>query len=130
MDKIWKSKLHRSLKIQFFRATVEGVLLNGAESWTLAKEMNNQLDGTYTRMLRATLGFTWRDHKTNKEQRKQRKTQQHNNSTTGKEVEVHRAHVEEKGRNSKSNASLGSEAGNKEEGKTCTYICGPAKEKH
>ena len=67
MDKIWKSNLHRSLKIQFFRATVESVLLYGAESWTLTKAMNNRLDGTYTRMIRAVLGFTWRDHKTNKE---------------------------------------------------------------
>ena len=67
MDKIWKSNLYRSLKIQFFRATVEGLLLYGAGSWTLTKAMNNRLDGTYTRMLRAILGFTWRDRKTNKE---------------------------------------------------------------
>ena len=67
MDKIWKSNLCRSLKIQFFRATVESVMLYGAESWTLTKAMSYRLDGTYTRMLRAVLGYTWRDRKKNKE---------------------------------------------------------------
>ena len=65
LDKIWKSKLQRKLKIQFFRYTVEIVLLYGAESWTLTNEMSRTLDGTYTRMLRAVLGFTWRDGITN-----------------------------------------------------------------
>lgn len=67
MDKLWKSNLQRSLKIQFFRATVESVLLYGAECWTLTNQMSNRLDGTYTRMLRAVLGVSWKDHKTNKE---------------------------------------------------------------
>lgn len=49
MDVIWKSTLNRKLKIQFFRATVESVLLYGAESWTLTKSMERHLDGTYTR---------------------------------------------------------------------------------
>ena len=61
LDKIWKSKLKRKLKIQFFRSTVESVLLHGAESWTLTRKKCRRLDVTYTRMLRAILGFTWRD---------------------------------------------------------------------
>ena len=32
LDKIWKSKLKRKLKIQFFRSTVESFWLYGAES--------------------------------------------------------------------------------------------------
>ena len=30
-------------------------------------KMRNRLDGTYTRMLRAVLGVSWKEHKTNKE---------------------------------------------------------------
>ena len=50
LDKIWKSKLKRKLKIQFFRSTVESVLLYGAERWTLTNEICRRLYGAYTRM--------------------------------------------------------------------------------
>ena len=30
-------------------------------------KMRNRIDGTYTRMLRAVLGVSWKEHKTNKE---------------------------------------------------------------
>ena len=64
MMKVWKSNLKNHLKIGFFRATVESVLLYGAECWTTT---GNRLDGTYTRMLRAVLGVSWKEHKTNRE---------------------------------------------------------------
>ena len=67
LDRIWKSELKRELKIQFFRTTIQSVLLYGAESWTLTNSMCRRLDGTYTIMLRAVVGFTWRDRKTNNE---------------------------------------------------------------
>ena len=67
MDKIWNSTLQDNVKIGFFRATLESVLLYGAETWTLTKKMNDRLDGTYTKMLRVVLGVSWRDHMTNKE---------------------------------------------------------------
>ena len=67
LDRIWKLKLKRELKIQFFRTTIQSVLLYGAESWTLTNSMCRRLDGTYTIMLRAVVGFTWRDRKTNNE---------------------------------------------------------------
>ena len=67
LDRIWKSKLKRELKIQFFRTTIESVLLYGAESWTLTNSMCRRLDGTCTLMLTAVVGFTWRDRKTNNE---------------------------------------------------------------
>ena len=65
IEKMWNSSLHRSLKLHFFRATVESVLLYGSESWTSA--MRDRVDGTYTKMLRRVLGYTWRDHVINKE---------------------------------------------------------------
>ena len=67
MTKIWKSSLKNELKIRFFRATVESVLLNGAEGWTLTKDLEKKLDGTYTKMLRAVRGISWRQHMTNDE---------------------------------------------------------------
>ena len=36
-------------------------------AYTMTGKMRNRLDGTYTRMLRAVLGVTWKEHKTNKE---------------------------------------------------------------
>ena len=36
-------------------------------AYTVTGNMGNRLDGTYTRMLRAVLGVTWKEHKTNKE---------------------------------------------------------------
>ena len=67
MEKVWNSNLPNHLKVGFFRATVESVLLYGAESWTLTGKMSDRLDGTYTKMLRAVLGVSWKDHKTNQE---------------------------------------------------------------
>ena len=66
LDKIWKSNLSRKLKIQFFRATVETVLLYGAECWTLTKQLQKRLDGCYTRLLRASLNISWKQRLTNK----------------------------------------------------------------
>jgi len=55
LDNIWKSNLPRRLDqlLNFFRATVESILLYGAETCTMTKE----LDGTYTRLLRQTLNI-------------------------------------------------------------------------
>ena len=58
-DKIWKTS---KIKIQFYRATIESVLLYEAESWTLTSRTSKRLDGTYTRMLRAVLGVSWKEH--------------------------------------------------------------------
>ena len=64
---IWKSNLNRQLKVRFFRASVETVLLYGSETWTLTNNLEKQLDGCYTRLLRAALNESWRNHMTNKE---------------------------------------------------------------
>eukprot|EP00794_Sanderia_malayensis_P000848 gene848-143_t len=44
---IWNSDMSRRYKINFFRATVESILLYGVESWTLTKALENRLNGTY-----------------------------------------------------------------------------------
>ena len=36
-------------------------------AYKVTGNMRNRVDGTYTRMLRAVLGVTWKEHKTNKE---------------------------------------------------------------
>ena len=66
LDKIWKSSLNHKLKVHFFRATVESVLLYGAETWTLTKQQEKRLDGSYTRLLRASLNISWKQRLTNK----------------------------------------------------------------
>ena len=50
LDVIWKSDITRATKIEFFRACVESILLYGAETWTLKKELQDRLDDTYTRL--------------------------------------------------------------------------------
>ena len=64
MDNIWKSDLPKRLKRNFFQAIVESVLVYGSSTWTLTKEQEKTLDGTYTRMLRAALNLSWEDHPT------------------------------------------------------------------
>ncbi|XP_068749563.1 transmembrane protein 180-like isoform X2 [Montipora capricornis] len=68
--KVWKSNLQNHLNVGFFRPLLK-VYCNRtfyfAECWTMTGKMRNRLDGTYTRMLRAVLGVSWKEHKTNKE---------------------------------------------------------------
>ena len=42
----------RDVKLQLFRATTETILLYGSSAWTLTKEEEKVLNGTYMRMLR------------------------------------------------------------------------------
>ena len=64
MNAIWKSNLPDSIKREFFRSTVETVLLYGSSTWTLTRKQEKTLDGTYTRMLRAVLNVSWKSHPT------------------------------------------------------------------
>ena len=66
LEKIWKSNLSMKLKRNLFTAVVESVLLYGSTTWTLTKKQASQLDGTYTRMLRAVLNISWKKHPTRK----------------------------------------------------------------
>ena len=48
----------------FFQAAVTSILLYGCTTWTLTKRLEKKLDGNYTRMLRAILNKSWRQHPT------------------------------------------------------------------
>ena len=65
MASIWSSNLPRSIKLSFFYATVESVLLYGSECWTLKPTLQKSLDGCYTRMLRVVLNISKSAHVTN-----------------------------------------------------------------
>ena len=47
-----------------YLAAVVSILLYGCTTWTLTKRLEKKLDGNYTRMLRAILNESWRQHST------------------------------------------------------------------
>ena len=55
------------MKRSFFEAAVVSILLCGCTTWTLTKRLEKKLDGNYTRMLRAILNKSWRQHPTRHE---------------------------------------------------------------
>ena len=61
---IRKSDLTDKMKHNFFQAAVVSILLYGCTTWTLTKRLKKKLDGNYTRMLRAILNKSWRQHPT------------------------------------------------------------------
>ena len=52
------------MKRSFFQAAVVSILLYGCTTWTLTKRLEKKLEGNYTRMLRAILNKSWRQHPT------------------------------------------------------------------
>ena len=52
------------MKRSFFQAAVTSILLYGCTTWTQTKRLEKKLDGNYTRMLRAILNKSWRQHPT------------------------------------------------------------------
>ena len=52
------------MKRSFFRAVVVSILQYGCTTWTLTKRLEKELDGNYTRMLRAILKKSWWQHPT------------------------------------------------------------------
>ena len=61
---IWKSDLTYKMKRSFFQAAVVSILLYGCTTWTVTKRQEKKLDGNYTRMLRAILNKSRRQHPT------------------------------------------------------------------
>ena len=61
---IWMSEKTDKMKRIFFKAAVVSILLYGCTTWTLTKRMAKKLNGNYTRMLRAILNKSWRQHPT------------------------------------------------------------------
>ena len=52
------------MKCSFFQPVVVSILLYGCTTWMLTKRLEKKLDGNYTRMLRAVLNKSWRQHPT------------------------------------------------------------------
>ena len=52
------------MKRSFFQAAVTSILLYGCTTWMLTKQLEKKLDGNYSRMLRAILNKSWRQHPT------------------------------------------------------------------
>ena len=52
------------MKRSFFQAAVVLILQYGCTTWTLTKRLEKKVDGNYTRMLRAILNKSWRQHPT------------------------------------------------------------------
>ena len=50
--------------MNFFQAAVVSILLYRCTTWTLTKRLEKKLDGNYTRILRAILNKSWRQHPT------------------------------------------------------------------
>ena len=61
---IRKSDLTDKIKRSFFQAAIVSILLYGCTKWTLTKRMEKNLDSNYTRMLRAILNKSSRQHLT------------------------------------------------------------------
>ena len=59
---IWKSDLTDEMKLSFFSSSIVLILLYGCTTWTLTKHMEKKYDSNYTRMLRAILNKSWRQH--------------------------------------------------------------------
>ena len=55
--------MSRGLKLCFFTATVESILLYGCEAWTTIESQESTINCTYTRMLQKALNV----HTTNEE---------------------------------------------------------------
>ena len=51
-------------KRSFFHAAVVSILLYGCTTWRLTKWLEKKQDGYYTRLLRAILNKSWRQHST------------------------------------------------------------------
>ena len=64
LSTIWKSDLTDKMKRSFFQAVVMSILLYGCTTWMLTKQLEKKLDSNYTRMLRAILNKSWRQHPT------------------------------------------------------------------
>ena len=48
LQKVWTSVISENMKVKFFRACVEPVLLYGSETWTMNKQFQKRLNGLYT----------------------------------------------------------------------------------
>ena len=61
---IWKPNLTDRMIRNFFQAAVVSILQYGCTTWTVTKRMEKKLNGNDTRMLRAILNKSWKQHMT------------------------------------------------------------------
>ena len=61
---IWKSDLTDKMNRSFFQAAIVSILLYRRTTWTLTKRLEKNLDSNYTRMLRAILNRSRKQHPT------------------------------------------------------------------
>ena len=54
----------KSVLLKAFTCFTRPLLLYGCTTWTLTKRLEKKLDGNYTRILRAILNKSWRQHPT------------------------------------------------------------------
>ena len=59
---IWKSDLSDKIKHNFFQAGVVSIPLYGCTTWILTKYIDKNLDGICTRIFRAILKKSWKQH--------------------------------------------------------------------
>ena len=64
MRNVWISDIGRPLRVALFKATIETVILYGAETLTLTQVLSTKLDGTYTKLLRYIFQRHWSEHPT------------------------------------------------------------------
>ena len=66
IDSYWLAIGHREVRPDhsFFQAGIVLILLYGCTTWMLTKRLGKRLDSNYTRMLRAILNRSWRQHPT------------------------------------------------------------------
>ena len=62
---LWTFFAEKEIKIRPFLYTVESVLLYNSNTWTLTKQLEKSLNGSYKRMLRRALIVSWKQQKTN-----------------------------------------------------------------
>ncbi|XP_038062571.1 uncharacterized protein LOC119733059 [Patiria miniata] len=67
LKKIWTSSLPKKLKLWYFQAAIETILLYGSETWILTAAQAKSLNGCYTRILRIAQNVNWKAHMTNTE---------------------------------------------------------------
>ena len=58
------SVLTDKIKRSFFQAVVVSIVPYGCTTWMLTKRMEKKFDGNYTRILRAILNKSWKQHPT------------------------------------------------------------------
>ena len=67
MNCMWNSNMRKEIKVRFFVAAIESILLYGCESWTVTPKIECMLNGTYTKMLRKATNVKWWEHTINAE---------------------------------------------------------------